>query len=173
MNLYWWANFNPVLSGMAAFAGTIAIGLFWRRRGIDLLTSLLRGPDTTWSDDSPSEWVRLQANSSYPVSQISVLLTDGTWLHCDDTAVFNGAPWAPYVLGTSGDVLMYTSSVKPKDGADRPQLTTLDRMGDRITYIPAAQIARITLRHQHAGSNLRPVVASPAASEPAGPSAEC
>lgn len=66
VNLYWWANFNPVLSGMAAFAGTIAIGLFWRRRGIDLLTSLLRGPDTTWSDDSPSAWVALAGEQFVP-----------------------------------------------------------------------------------------------------------
>jgi hypothetical protein len=168
--LYWWRSCNPIAQGLASFLAALSAGLLWRRHGIDALTKLLRKDDTTWSDDTPSAWVRLQENRKHAVSQLSVLLTDGTWLHCDETGLFDGAPWAPFVLGSSGDVLMYTTSVKPKDGPERRQTTTLDPMGDRITYVPAAQIARILLRHHHEGSSLRPVAASPAASSVAAPS---
>jgi len=161
-SLYWWQAFSPITQGAVAFALTMAAALLWRRRGIDMLTNILRNGNTTWSDDSPSAWARLQENRKYPVSQISVLLIDGTWINCDETAIFNDVPWSPCVLGSSGDVLMYATSIKPKDGPDRPQTTTLHSIGSRITYIPANQIARILLRHHHGGASPRSTAASPA-----------
>lgn len=140
-------SFSPIVGGTSAFLLTVAVGLLWRRIGMQLLTAMLRGANTTWSDDTPSAWARLQENREYPLSQISVLLKDGTWLHCNETAAFNASPYAPAILGTTGDVLMYLTSIKAKDGEERLQTTTLDpNFGARLTYIPASEIARINVR---------------------------
>lgn len=139
--------FSPLLAGTAAFLLSVAAGMLWRRRGMRILTSILRGPNTTWADDTPSAWARLQENREFPLSQLSVLLKDGTWLHCSETALFNDAPYSPAILGTNGDVLMYLTSVKPKEGREREQSTTLDEtFGARLTYVPAGEIARLNVR---------------------------
>lgn len=136
-------SLSPLLAGAGAFFLSIFVGVLWRRRGMQLLTSLLRGPNTTWSDDTPSAWARLQENREYPLSQISVLLKDGTWLHCNQTALFNDAPYAPAVLGTNGDVLMYLTSIKPTDADEREQPTALDPdFGARLTYVGALSVER-------------------------------
>lgn len=138
---------TPVVAGLFAFLLSVSVGILWRRRGRQILTDMLRGPNTTWSDDSPSAWARLQENREFPLSQISVLLKDGTWLHCNRTAAFDGQPYSPAVLGTNGDVLMYLTSVKPKDGPEREQITTLDEeFGARLTYIPSSEISRVNVR---------------------------
>lgn len=144
----WFARtVTPVIAGSMAFGLSVCAGILWRRRGRDMLTYILREPNTTWSDDTPSAWARLQENREFPVSQLSVLLKDGTWLKCDETALFNEAPYAPCILGSSGDVLMYLTSTKAKEADDKLQPTVLDPVfGARLTYIPAAEIARINIR---------------------------
>lgn len=138
---------SPLVAGFCAFLLSVAVGVLWRRRGMQILTDMLRGPNTTWSDDTPSAWARLQENREFPLSQVSVLLKDGTWLYCNQTAAFNDAPYSPGVLGMSGDVLMYLTSIKPKESEERPQVTTLDaNYGARLTYIPASEIARVNVR---------------------------
>ena len=145
--LYCLRGINPVLSGTIAFLLTLASGILWRLVGSRILATVLRALNITWSDDTPSAWVRLQENSEYPLSQISVLLKDGTWLHCNDTAKFNDAPYSPAVLGTNGDVLMYLTSVKKTGVEEKEQTTVLDpSYGARLTYIPSSEIARLNVR---------------------------
>lgn len=153
---------SPLVAGLSAFLLSVAIALVWRRRGMDWFTALLRGPNTTWSDDTPSAWARLQENRAHPFSQISVLTKDGTWLHCNETAKFNAFPYAPCVLGTNGDVLMYLTSVKPKEGEEREQTTTLDpSFGARLTFVPSSEIARVNIRLMPSLNRPQTVAASP------------
>lgn len=164
-------SLSPLAAGASAFALTVVAGLLWRRRGMQFLTALLRGRNTTWSDDTPSAWARLQENREHPLSQISVLLKDGTWLHCNQTATFNDAPYAPCILGTNGDVLMYLTSVKPKEGDERQQTTTLDpNFGARLTYVPSAEIARVNVRLLPSISRRRRAAALPQTSSGLAPS---
>ena len=163
---------SPLLVGAFAFLISVSAGILWRRRGMALLTALLRNPNTTWADDTPSAWARLQENREFPLSQLSVLLKDGTWLPCNQTSNFNDAPYSPAVLGTSGDVLMYLTSVKPKEGEEREQITTIDaKFGSRLTYIPASEIARINVRLMPSISRRQRAAASPVTSSEAVPSA--
>jgi hypothetical protein len=142
----------PPLAGTWALITSLAAGLFWRRHGMQLLTETLRGPNTTWADDTPSAWVRLQENREFPVSQISVLLKDGTWLNCDETSKFNDAPYGPCVLGTNGDILIYLTSTTPKVVGteavkDKVLKTVLhEQYGARLTYVPSGEIARVNIR---------------------------
>lgn len=158
-------SLSPIAAGSSAFMLCVAVALLWRRRGMQVLTDLLRGPNTTWSDDTPSAWVRLQENHEYPLSQISVLLKDGTWLHCNQTANFNDAPYSPAILGTSGDILMYLTSVKPAGEDEKEQTTTLDpNFGARLTYVPSSEIARVNVRLMPSINRRRMAAASPTGS---------
>ena len=100
---------------------------------------------------------RLQENRSIRVSQIAVWLNDGSRLICEDVSLFMGLPYAPYVLGTNGDVLLYVTHIRPKQpddpNADRPaakpQPTLLDpKFGALVTYVPVTKIECVTIRHE-------------------------
>ena len=165
-------SMSPIAAGTFAFLLSVVVGVLWRRQGMRILTNLLRVPNTTWSDDTPSAWTRLQENREFPLSQLSVLLKDGTWLHCNQTAKFNDAPYSPGVLGTSGDILMYLTSIKPKDADERQQSTTLDPdYGARLTYVPVSEIARINVRLMPSINRPPTAAASPATSSKGAPSA--
>lgn len=146
---------SPVAGVVLAFASSIVAAALWRSIGQPFFTWTLRRLKVTWADDTPSAWARLQENRSIRVSQIAVWLNDGSRLICEDASLFTGLPYAPYVLGTNGDVLLYVTHIRPTSGADgqksetKPQPTTLDATrGARVTYVPGSQITRVTIRHE-------------------------
>jgi hypothetical protein len=142
-------SWPPVASGLAAVAAPLIIALAWRKWGSHWFVEFMRHGDFTWSNDDPSALATLTANAKHPVTQIAVLLDDGTWLRCDDTAKFNDAPYAPCLLGPSGDVALYLTHEEPP-GGDAKELKTVRNAdyGDRLTYVPASRIRCITIRHQ-------------------------
>ena len=77
-----------------------------------------------------------------------MLLDDGTWLRCDDTSKFNDAPYAPCLIGPSGDVALYLTHEEPPGGPAKEMTTVIDaHYGDRLTYVPANRVRRLTVRH--------------------------
>lgn len=165
----WWLRTNsPIFAGLSAFLCCIATASLWRSVGAPFLNWCLRKGKISWADDTPSAWARLQENRSVRVSQIAVWLNDGSRLICEDVAKFDGLPYAPFILGTNGDVLIYVSHTRPKDGDPKEQPTTLvEGAGARVTYIPASQIARVTIRHEAKISLRPPAAETPAASSKA------
>jgi hypothetical protein len=141
----------PYVIGLT-FLGTVAVGVFWRLFGIVFYAWFVRESDLSWADDTPSAWAGLMANSSDYVSQVAVLTDDGTWLRCDDTRPFKDLSFGPCRLGPNGDVALYlTHEQAPgKTAAEAKVLTTVRDAdyGDRLTYIPAARIKRVTVRHK-------------------------
>ena len=138
----------PLFAGAAAIVAAGSAGLAWRRWGRNLLRGVLRGPDVSWSDDDPSAWASLTSDTRNYVSQISVLTDDGDWLRCADTQPFADAPFGPCRLGPTGDVLLYLTDRVSPDGDIKPQIGVRDaHYGDLITYVPAARIRRVTVRH--------------------------
>jgi len=105
--------------------------------------------NVTWSNDDPAALITLSNNSRYPLTQFAVQLDDDTWLRCDDTSKFLGAPFSPVIIGPSGDVAFYLTHEEMK-GAEPKELKSVrdPNYGDRITYIPAHRIRRITFRHK-------------------------
>jgi hypothetical protein len=76
-------------------------------------------------------------------------MDDGTWLRCDDVRKFSDAPFAPCVIGPSGDVALYLSHEDSPDGKSKEITSARNReYGDRITYVPASRVKRITLRYK-------------------------
>lgn len=130
-----------------AFLAPMFAGVLWRMVGRDLWRQALRKFDYSWADDSESAWERLQADTSYFYRQISVLRSDGTWLFCQETMATEGRPFAPVILGSNGDVLMYVDKSESASGeiTDFTQLHDPET-GSLITYIPADQIKQISFR---------------------------
>jgi len=141
-------GWTPISAGIAAFIGALTGGVIWRKWGRDLLRATLRTLNVTWTDDDPSALASLSMNARFPVSQICVLLDDGTWLRCDNTAKFNDAPYGPVLIGPNGDVAFYLTHIEEKGSEARELKTVRDGYyGDRIAYIPSSRIQRLTLRH--------------------------
>lgn len=150
-----WCGVNVFVASAIAFLAAIAAGMFWRKTGRGLLRTAMAKSNISHADDDPSAWNALFAQSKYDVSQIAVKLIDGTWLRCDNTSRFASAPFGPALMGGSGDILIYLTNEDAPDGTSKEIKTTQDNSwGDRVTYIPKEQIARITIRHKARSSRL-------------------
>jgi hypothetical protein len=140
---------GPINASMLAFGATVAAGVLWRKIGRPMVSWTLRATNVTWTNDDPSALVSLSGSTRYYVTQVAVLLDDGSWLSCLSASDFNNAPFGPFQIGPNGDIALYVTEISPADGADRPQLAVRDdAYGDRITYVPAARIRQITFRHR-------------------------
>jgi hypothetical protein len=142
------ASKPPTITIPLAFAAAFAVALVWRKFLRPFVFPILKKYDVTWSDDDPSALATLSGNSKFRITQIAVLLDDGTWLRCDDARKFSDAPFAPYLLGLNGDVALYLTHEEAADGKVKTLATVRDPgYGDRITYVPASHVKRITIRH--------------------------
>lgn len=139
----------PIVRVGGAIFATLAGGLVWRWFGIEFVRKSLRHTNLSWADDTPSAWATISANNSKsPVTQISVLMDDGTWLNCDQNGDFNDSPFGPCVLGPNGDVALYVTSEVSPEGVESKNPHVCDPLwGDRVTYVPAGKIKRIAIRH--------------------------
>jgi hypothetical protein len=147
--LWLMASEGLVISGIVAFVISLLAGIVWRQIGRPFVFSALKWADITWSDDEPSALASLSSNSRHPITQVAVQMDDGTWLRCDDVRKFSDAPFAPCVIGPGGDIALYLSHEDSPDGKSKEITSARSRdYGDRITYIPASRIKRITLRYK-------------------------
>jgi hypothetical protein len=149
------AGQNIVVITASAFAASCVSAILWRMIFSQWLHGVMHHFNISWSNDDPSALATLSNNTKYPLTQIAVELDDGTWLRCDDTSKYIGAPFGPVVLGPNGDIAFYLTHQELL-GADAKQLTSVrdPNYGDRITYIPAHRINRITFRHKQKTSRL-------------------
>lgn len=140
---------SPFWDSAIAFPVTVAIGLAWRYLGMNLLRRALRHYNISWADDTPTAWATISsANSQHKLTQLSVLLDNGTWLICSPVGKFNDDPFGPCVLGQSGDLALYVTEEIEPCGKSRPQTTVRDEaLGSRLTYVPAGTVKRIVMRH--------------------------
>jgi hypothetical protein len=139
---------SPVITIPLAFVAAFGVALIWRKYLRPLMFPILKKFNVTWSDDDPSALATLSGNSKFRITQIAVLLDDGTWLRCDDARKFSDAPFAPYLLGLNGDVALYLTHEETADGKVKTLATVRDPgYGDRITYVPSSHVKRITIRH--------------------------
>lgn len=152
MMLRTYAGFGVLSASLAAVLVGSSLGALWRKQGRHLLGKVLRETRVSMSDDAPSAWAALAVTGdSCVVSEIKVRLKDGTILFSDDLTLFGGHPDGPCVLGTKGDILMYVTDIaRPNaDGSVTWQAATDHRdegYGSMITYIPADEVARVSLR---------------------------
>lgn len=135
------------------FVFALLLGGLWSRFGRSMLKASLRKSDVTLSDDLPSAWfaifeARNRRKRIPAATQLSIKLKDGSWLKCDNLDRFANYPNGPCVFGGKGDLLMYVTHFQRADADDFEECLDVDAAvwGAEITYIPAAEIARLDLR---------------------------
>jgi hypothetical protein len=140
-------SFGPILASVAAFLAAVVAGIIWRKFGRPFIFPVLRALNITWSNDDPSALVTITDKHAY-ITQIAVLLDDGTWLRCDDVRKFEGAPFWPCIIGPNGDVGLYLTH--EESAKEEAKLLTTVRdpyYGDLLTWVPATRIKQINIRH--------------------------
>lgn len=146
-----WAQDLPLVGMiLVVLSGALVVGFLWRLVAIDAYQAAIRKLNLSWADDSPSAWFSLQSNSKFKATQVAVLTDDGSWLRCDDLHKFAGSPFGPCVLGTNGDVALYLTHEDRGEESREMRTVRSDHWGDRLTYIPASRIVRVTVRLKRA-----------------------
>jgi hypothetical protein len=130
----------------AGFVVSMVAGGLWSAVLRDRFADALRHLNVSQNDDLPSALANLMADKKGHATQLSVRLTTGVWLMCNDLARFQSAPCGPCVLGPSGDVLMYVTHHRDADGDYEECEVDVPNWGMELTYIPANQVSRIDLR---------------------------
>jgi hypothetical protein len=140
-------RFGMWIYAPVAFFTSVIIALAWRRIMRKFVVNFLRALDITCSDEHTSALNTISQGTDNYISQVSVLLDDGTWLRCDDATSFSDSPFGPCIIGEGGDVALYLTHEELKDQAEKKQDTVRDSYwGDRITYVPAGRVKMINLR---------------------------
>lgn len=142
-------NHGKVVVIAAAFGATVLFGITWRALGMALWERMLRFLDISWADDTPSAWSKMSSEQRYHITQISVMLQDGTRLRCNDTSLCSDLPLGPCVLGTNGDLLLYVTHTKKPGEEEKESVGMTDaHHGSRATYLPANSISRLDIRRK-------------------------
>lgn len=141
------ASYSPIARGSLAFGAACCAGAAWRLKVRAWVRWIARKLDYSWADDAPRAWDRLLEETGHGPTQFVVQLTDGKYLHCTDAQRVEALPFGPYVVGTSGDVLMYADRVTEIDGTEADIDAVFDEdWGNLVTYIPHDQIRKISIR---------------------------
>lgn len=135
------------LKAALAFGASLFAGVLWRTVMRSFVRDILRRLNYSWADDSLSAWDRLQEDSKNRPTQLTVEMDDGRYLLCTDTKRVGDLPFGPYVLGASGDVLMYADRSIDKEGNERDALGAFSGdWGNLVTYIPKEHVRKISIR---------------------------
>lgn len=141
-------DWDGLYAGVVAFSATVIAAVVWRKWLSDFLFSLLRKGDVSWSNDDPSALFTISNSTKFRITQVAVELEDGTWLRCDHADKFKDTPFGPLTVGPNGDVAFYLTHIdRPNEPEKELESVRHTDYGDRITYVPADKIRRITFRH--------------------------
>lgn len=140
---------HPFWTPAVSVAVALAIGVAWRLYGATAWQSVVRRSGVSWADDIPTAWLGITATKTTSMlSQISVELTDGRVLLCEDTAKYIDAHEGPCLLGLNGDVGLYVDAEMRPDGTWKEKNDTRHAtFGDLMTYVPVAEIKRVEMRY--------------------------
>ncbi len=138
---------HPVWRPVTAFLTTVLIGAFWRWRGRRWSSSALRWLNVSWTDDIPTAWLSVTAtDTNVTPTQIIVDLDNGRTLLCEDTRIFETAPFSPCIYGLDGSLAFYVTAERPLNGEWIETEDVRHSEGDLLTYVPASAIKRVQLR---------------------------
>ncbi|MGQ4812505.1 hypothetical protein ACCZ74_09435 [Agrobacterium vitis] len=140
---------SPIpLASVSAFTFSLVLGTLWCLLGRRGFVFVLRKIRISHADEMPSAWFSLFSIKNVNGRQLSVKLTDGGWLHCEDLNLFANEPNGPCTLGNTGDVLMYVTHAKAPGATEFvPVVDTINTdWGTEVTYIPKDKIAYIDFR---------------------------
>ncbi|MEM6678855.1 MAG: hypothetical protein AAF675_13400 [Pseudomonadota bacterium] len=138
----------PVLTIGLALLSSIVLGIFWRLGAPSFRRVVERNLLIGWDDTLPSAWqsMTMVRNNA---TQITVLLNDGSAVHCDDLSRFADQPNGPCLLGFDGSIALYITHVAEPDSESFSENDPLDpTFGAKMTFIPAGDIRRVHYRRR-------------------------
>lgn len=137
-----WAVLSGCMTALSAAA-------FWRRFGARWLLSALRKSRISLSDPTITAWDKVRSDDTARPSQLLVLKRDGTQLMCEALAEFANERFGPCIYGTDGSVALFVTH-QLNAGDDDWQILNHPawaEWGTLLTYIPASEIAGISVRN--------------------------
>lgn len=142
------ASWHWAVAGGLAISAALLAAVLWRWIVRGLLRRALRDSGYSWADDTPSAWDRLLEGEYKGVRQLTVELEDGRYLYCTEAERVGELPYGPFILGTSGDVLLYVDKSKSAKGeiVDHTETVFDDDWGNLLTYVPKDSIRKIAIR---------------------------
>lgn len=139
-----WAG--AIAGVLAAFGASLAAAGLWRAFGRGLCLRLMSALNIHRDDGLHSAWPAI-VQAGRGCGQISVHMRDGRVLYLNDRKNVDGAPWGGLYLGSDGAVIMAVEEEEFPDGRTEVREGVTDsEWGTRLTYIPAAEIARVNIR---------------------------
>lgn len=142
-----WIGWGEYLAALLAALYAFANGAWWRKYGRKFMYKFLRDHDISWSDSTSSAWQRMFDQRGYYISEIYVILKDGTTLVSEQPGNFEGQPCGSFVMGADKDILIHVTREKHPGSSEWIKRKVIhDSWGTMATYIPADQIARVKIR---------------------------
>lgn len=142
-------GYSPILIAYIRTALTIVavavIAGLWRSIGKTFFYWIMRKFGVSYADAHETVLSRLFNYSPIKASQLTVYLKNGKILMCDDLRLFTDKPLGTFQLGINGDILMYVTDVK-SSGRWKTDKEVISPWGSEITYVPASDIERISIR---------------------------
>ena len=140
----WFVIGAPVSTGI-----TLAAAVLWRTRIHPWLWQKLRSNGISDHDRGRNVWESMLMRPLNAPTRLVVTLKSGRQLMCADARSFDFAPLGPCLLGPDGSVALYVTDErqdatkpwnlrKPYEAENMPG-------GYEMTYVPAAEIARVAI----------------------------
>jgi hypothetical protein len=134
----------PLLIGMLAALCTASL---WSRWGKYLIRKLLRNGKISNSDRSVTAWDAIRSDATLIPSQLMVRRKDGVTLMCNNLCLFEDNNPGPCIYGTDGSIALYVTDQMGDDGKWETIEVNDPVMGDMMTFVPAAEVQMIYVRH--------------------------
>ncbi|PAV04617.1 hypothetical protein CBG25_07185 [Arsenophonus sp. ENCA] len=147
-----WYGVNAYTATLLPVLLALTLGASWRKYGRKRLYAFLRKHNISWSDGTHAAWQQMFGLTDYRVTELFVVLKDGSGLLSRLPGRFEGLPNGPFTLGNNGDVILYVthrSSANSDEWVEYGDVIHQD-YGALATYIPADQITRIDIRRREA-----------------------
>ena len=135
------------IPGLLALLTSVGVAMLWRKYVKRWFFKMLHKAAISNEDGIPTVWSRITQDTTIAPRQLTVELKDGSKYICDDVDSFATAPIPMYYTDSAGNIAMHVTHKAKKDEAETPVAAVRhDSWGDRITYIPAKDIATIDFR---------------------------
>jgi len=133
---------------MLAAPVSLLAAIIWRRWMSERVFGILKEKQIMTHDRTETAWQSLIAKDGNVVRQIVVHRTDGVSYMCKDFYEFKDMRPTKLILGDDGSIAMPVSHWRDTNETewDKHDDVMDPVWGDRITYIPAAQIRSIAIR---------------------------
>lgn len=130
-----------------AVLAAVATGAIWRVWGARMWHRIVHGLRIHADDGTATAWDALIHKAGQTVQQVSVHTKDGRVLYLNDRHPYVLGPHRGLILGGNGDIVLVVEEERiPGTEGDEVRDGIVTRNGTRLTYIPAAEIARINMR---------------------------